>query len=97
MEYNTSLSARIKRRNAQGFEGIGSYNGVGTKHEYGNYRDHRQNHKHDGDVHLRYNPDTKRAELVVCPSKHQHMINHAKHYDSRRAGSKSMKTLMSHF
>lgn len=96
-DYNKSLSAKIKRRNAQGFEGVGSYNGVGPKHTYGDYRDPLQNHKHDGDVRQKYNPDTEMNEIVVCPNRHQHMINQAKHYGSRHAGSKSMKTLMSHF
>lgn len=45
MEQNTSLSARIKRRNAQGFEGTGNYHGVGKNHVYGDYHDPKQNSK----------------------------------------------------
>lgn len=45
MEYNKSLSARIKRRNKQGFKGVGSYNGVGPYHEYDNYNNPAYNHK----------------------------------------------------
>ena len=97
MEYNKSLSARIKRRNAQGFKGEGSYTGHRVNPNPGNYRDPRQNHKHDGDIHWYYNPDTKVYDLTICPSRHQHIINHARRYGSRHVGSKPMKTLMSHF
>ena len=49
MEHNKSLSARIRRRNKQGFEGIGTYFGVGPyPHPYGDYTDSKQNGKeHD--------------------------------------------------
>lgn len=45
MEQNKSLSARIKRRNKQGFAGVGSYCGVGPNHSYGDYTDPEQNGK----------------------------------------------------
>ena len=42
---NESLSARIKRRNAQGFYGVG-HHVVGQRHSpVGDYRDPKQNHK----------------------------------------------------
>jgi len=34
-------SARIRRRNKQGFAGVGSYKGLGEKHQYGNYKDYK--------------------------------------------------------
>ena len=40
---NKSLSARIKRRNAQGFKGEGSH--VDFRNGGGNYLDLKQNHK----------------------------------------------------
>lgn len=44
MEYNKSLSARIKRRNKQGFAGKGT--GLGfIVNDPGDYRDEKQNHK----------------------------------------------------
>ena len=45
MELNKSLSARIKRRNKQGFAGVGTYFGVGPNHSYGDYTDDKQNNK----------------------------------------------------
>ena len=45
MEQNKSLSARIKRRNKQGFADVGSYCGVGPNHSYGDYTDPEQNGK----------------------------------------------------
>lgn len=45
MEQNKSLSARIKRRNKQGFASVGSYCGVGPNHSYGDYTDPEQNGK----------------------------------------------------
>jgi len=46
MEYNKSLSARIRRRNTQGFKGIGNYHGIGPyPHPYGDYTDQKQNNK----------------------------------------------------
>lgn len=45
MEYNKSLSARISRRNKQGFAGVGNYWGVGPNHSYGDYTDPEQNGK----------------------------------------------------
>ena len=44
MEYNKSLSARIKRRNKQGFSGNGTGLGFLIKNP-GDYRDEKQNHK----------------------------------------------------
>ena len=44
MEHNKSLSARIKRRNAQGFVGVGSGLGFIIKNP-GNYTDLEQNGK----------------------------------------------------
>ena len=44
MKNNKCLSARIKRRNSQGFEGVGT--GLGfSKTNYGDYTDPNQNHK----------------------------------------------------
>ena len=42
---NKSLSARVRRRNKQGFTGTGNYCGVGPNHYYGDYKDPKQNHK----------------------------------------------------
>lgn len=44
MEYNKSLSARIKRRNAQGFTGVGTGLGFLVKNP-GDYTDPEQNGK----------------------------------------------------
>lgn len=44
MEYNKSLSARIRHRNKQGFEGIGNPN-LTKNNLYGDYTDQKQNHK----------------------------------------------------
>ena len=44
MEYNKSLSARIRRRNAQGFNGVGNPNWT-KNNSYGDYTDQKQNHK----------------------------------------------------
>ena len=44
MEYNKSLSARIKRRNAQGFAGVGTGLGFLVKNP-GDYTDPEQNGK----------------------------------------------------
>lgn len=53
MEYNKSLSARIKRRNKQGFEGIGNYHGISPyPHPYGDYTDPNQNHKNTEPNHI---------------------------------------------
>ncbi|MBR6128906.1 MAG: hypothetical protein IKQ07_04650 [Bacteroidaceae bacterium] len=38
-------SARIKRRNKQGFKGIGNHNPMPEGHKFGDYRDRRTNHK----------------------------------------------------
>ena len=35
-------SARIKRRNRQGFSGEGSYKGLSANHQYGDYKDFRE-------------------------------------------------------
>ena len=43
--FNSSLSARIRRRNQGGFEGTGNYNGIEKDHVYGNYNDPKDNHK----------------------------------------------------
>ena len=45
MEYNKSLSARIRRRNKQGFTGIGSKSDLIPNLFYGDYNDPAQNHK----------------------------------------------------
>lgn len=46
MEYNVSLSARIKRRNKQGFTGNGTGLGYNPYNKtYGDYTDPKQNHK----------------------------------------------------
>ncbi len=42
---NTSLSARIRRRNAAGFKGLGSHARFDDKYQMGNYRDLNQNGK----------------------------------------------------
>lgn len=44
-EINTSLSARIKRRNAVGFKGEGNHQRFDDKSLMGNYRDINQNGK----------------------------------------------------
>jgi len=51
MEYNKSLSARIKRRNAQGFVGAGTSLGF-VKTNYGDYTDPNQNHKNTEPNHI---------------------------------------------
>ena len=46
MEYNKSLSARLKRRNKQGFAGVGTGLGFNPYNkQYGDYTDPEQNHK----------------------------------------------------
>ena len=45
MEYNKSLSARIRRRNKQGFIGIGSKSNLIPNLFCGDYNDPAQNHK----------------------------------------------------
>lgn len=55
MNNNTSLSAKIRRRNAQGFEGVGNHHFV-KQIFYGNYLDKEQNHK---DVDYRNNESHK--------------------------------------
>jgi hypothetical protein len=60
MKHNKSLSARIRRRNANGFIGIGTGKSVNSEGEvigfntnrvFGDYTDSEQNHKkHDYDV-----------------------------------------------
>jgi len=44
MEYNESLSARIRRRNKQGFEGVGNHN-PNNNPLMGDYTDPEQNGK----------------------------------------------------
>ena len=51
MNYNKSLSARIRRRNAQGFEGVGTGLGFLIKNS-GDYTDPNQNHKYTGINHV---------------------------------------------
>lgn len=51
MSYNKSLSARIRRRNAQGFEGVGTGLGFLIKNS-GDYTDPNQNHKDTGINHV---------------------------------------------
>jgi len=46
MEYNKSLSARIKRRNKQGFKGAGNNNFWEKKTPFGNYLDEYENNKY---------------------------------------------------
>ena len=38
-------SARIKRRNKQGFKGVGNHNGMPAGHIYGDYRNKETAHK----------------------------------------------------
>lgn len=56
---NTSLSARIKRRNAAGFKGLGSHARFDDKSQMGDYRDLNQNDK----VIDRYLSDRKKSIL----------------------------------
>ena len=46
MNFNRSLSARIKRRNNQGFKGLGNH--TYGRVECGNYLDYRKSNKYQG-------------------------------------------------
>ena len=71
MEYNKSLSARIRRRNKQGFEGFGNYYGVGSIHTYGDYTDQKQNHKE-----VDYKRELARKNKLGVGGKHRFGYGH---------------------
>ena len=75
---NTSLSSRIKRRNKQGFLGIGNYNGcLDVKNRvYENINNPKLNHKEED----------KNCEQ-------QYLINKARKYGCNHPGSKTLKQL----
>ena len=92
MKNNKSLSARIKRRNKQGFLGEGTGLGYKMKNP-GNYRDPEQNHKYDGRLDERITKEG--IETIVKPSKNQNIINQAKRIGivGKHAGSKPIHKL----
>ena len=78
MDKNKSLSARIRRRNAQGFRGEGNNHFI-KKDSYGDYTDENQNGKLKDHIEannrrsiLRFNPWTKnRAYCKKYADNHQ--------------------------
>lgn len=91
MEYNKSLSARIRRRNKQGFEGIGNHKDNNNP-MMGDYKNPIDNHKFDD--RLSINPDT--LESKISPSYQMNVINQAKRIGivGKRAGSKRINKLI---
>ena len=87
MKLNTSLSARIKRRNAQGFEGKGTPSDFIPKIP-GDYKSVLYNHKKNIGV-------AADGSVVGVPDMRQHLVNRAKSRCRwiKHPGSKTIKQL----
>ena len=80
-----AYSARIKRRNKQGFAGIGTPSNF-VPNTPGDYKDIIFNHKHE----IGFN---ETSDVIPVLTKHEHMVNKAKVRGMRHPGSKTLKQL----
>lgn len=95
---NKSLSARIRRRNKQGFEGNGTNQTNIYNSHMGNYRNPIDNHKYDDRLDFKYNEEKGITEPVILPTAQQFEIARCKRigFNGRHAGSKPVSRLSEH-
>ena len=82
---NTSLSARVRRRNKQGFDGVGSHNApIVPEGGYGNYRDYTGRQRLKG--------KNRKGEIIPIPTRQEFLYKEAekicpyKHIGSKPIG-----------